>query len=218
MLAPGRWSQGRLHAGAVDVGLAAAGAPQGAVAVGADMQMPGIVVAGDRPADGAPPADGGLAALGAQQGCGCLHRSVPFPHRRVLNAGRGRPKTAAPVGAAPASMLGDDPRSANWVVTPVSTRVLTSLSLSRRSSSVPARALTPACPRPAHQAQGPPARRTAIPRCPPPTGPGRARRGGGQVHLSAEHRCCVCAGNPARRVERRAVTQRDPPNSVRSHR
>jgi hypothetical protein len=54
-----------LHAGAVNVGLAAASAFQGAVAVGAGVQMPGVVLAGDRPADGAHPAVGGFAALGA---------------------------------------------------------------------------------------------------------------------------------------------------------
>jgi hypothetical protein len=46
----------------VDVGLAAAGAPQRAVAVGADVQVPGVVFAGHRPADGAFPAVGGLTA------------------------------------------------------------------------------------------------------------------------------------------------------------
>jgi len=43
------WTPGasrRLHAGAVDVGLTAAGALQGAVPVGAYVQMPGIVLAG----------------------------------------------------------------------------------------------------------------------------------------------------------------------------
>jgi hypothetical protein len=57
-----------LHAGAVDVGLAAAGTPQRAVAVRANVQMPGVVLARDRPADRALPAVGGLAAPGAQQG------------------------------------------------------------------------------------------------------------------------------------------------------
>ena len=58
-------ARGGLDAGAVDVGLATAGALQGAVAVGADVEVPGVVLKSDRPADGASPAVGGFAALGA---------------------------------------------------------------------------------------------------------------------------------------------------------
>src|SRR5215217_1043300 len=88
--------QGRLHTGAVDVGLAAAGASQGAVAVGADVQVVGVVFVGDRSADGAFPAVGGLATLGAQHGCWCLHPSV-------------LPRPSVSLGGTSTSMLGDDP-------------------------------------------------------------------------------------------------------------
>jgi hypothetical protein len=89
---------GGLDAGTVDVGLAAAGALQRAVSVGANMQMPGVVFTGDRSADGAFPAVGGLAALGAQQGCRCLHRSFPSLIVRSWTLGgaaRRRPRPSA---------------------------------------------------------------------------------------------------------------------------
>jgi hypothetical protein len=56
-----------LHTGAVDIRLLAPGAPQRAVAIGADVEMPSIMFARDRPADRAFPAVRQLSALRALQ-------------------------------------------------------------------------------------------------------------------------------------------------------
>jgi len=63
----GPGSLAALHTGAVDIRLLAPGAPQRAVAIGANVKMPRIMFARDRPADRAFPAVRQLSALRALQ-------------------------------------------------------------------------------------------------------------------------------------------------------
>jgi hypothetical protein len=70
----------------VDVGLAAAGAPQRAVAVGADVQVPGVVLAGDRPADGASPA-AALIPLFTPELIQVMRRTIPADHQDHVATG-----------------------------------------------------------------------------------------------------------------------------------
>jgi hypothetical protein len=67
---------GPSHAGAEDVGLVAPGAPDRAVAIGADVQMPGVVLARHRSTDGALPSVTWPSTLRAHQRLRLCHRWI----------------------------------------------------------------------------------------------------------------------------------------------
>jgi hypothetical protein len=67
---------GLSHTGAEDVGLVARGAPDRAVTIGADVQMPGVVLARHRATDGALPAVTLASALRAHQRLRLCHRWI----------------------------------------------------------------------------------------------------------------------------------------------
>jgi hypothetical protein len=67
---------GPSHAGAEDVGLVAPGAPDRAVAIGADVEMPGVVLARHRSTDGALPAVTRASTPRAHQRLRLCHRRI----------------------------------------------------------------------------------------------------------------------------------------------
>jgi hypothetical protein len=88
---------GPSHAGAEDVGLVAPGAPDRAVTIGADVQMPGVVLARHRSTDGTLPAVTWPSTL-------CAHQRLRLCHRWITLLGiETEMQAASPIGREPAA-------------------------------------------------------------------------------------------------------------------
>jgi hypothetical protein len=86
---------GPSHAGAEDVGLVAPGAPDRAVAIGADVQMPSVVLARHRATDGALPSVTRPSTL-------CAHQRLRLCHRWITLLGiETEMQAASPIVANP---------------------------------------------------------------------------------------------------------------------